>query len=67
MLRELELHFAGADNVKIVQQHLASWLELHGAHLSVAIVSLTQDQRIDELKMMEDINTPAFTLALWGR
>jgi xanthine dehydrogenase accessory factor len=66
MLSELELHFAGADNVTIVPQHPARWLELHGAHPSVAIVSLTHDPRIDELTMMEAINTPAFYIGIMG-
>lgn len=66
MLNELEQYFSGADNVSIVPQHPARWLELNGAHASVAIVSLTHDPRIDELTMMEAINTSAFYIGIMG-
>lgn len=66
MLNELEHYFSGADNVSIVPQHPARWLELNGAHASVAIVSLTHDPRIDELTMMEAINTSAFYIGIMG-
>lgn len=66
MLSELERLFSGADNVAVVPQHPARWLELNGAHSSVAIVSLTHDPRIDELTMMEAINTSAFYIGIMG-
>lgn len=66
MLSELERYFSGADNVAVVPQHPARWLELNGAHASVAIVSLTHDPRIDELTMMEAINTSAFYIGIMG-
>lgn len=66
MLSELERYFADADNVSIVPQHPARWLELNGAHAAVAIVSLTHDPRIDELTMMEAINTSAFYIGIMG-
>lgn len=65
-LSEVERYFSGADNVTIVPQHPARWLELNGAAASVAIVSLTHDPRIDELTMMEAINTQAFYLGVMG-
>ena len=65
-LREVERHFQGADNVTIVPQHPARWLEINGASAAVAIVSLTHDARIDELTMMEAVNTSAFYLGVMG-
>ncbi|UEG15991.1 XdhC family protein [Pantoea ananatis] len=66
MLSELERHFSGEDNVTIVPQHPARWLELNGAHAAVAIVSLTHDPRIDDLTMMEAVNTHAFYIGIMG-
>lgn len=66
MLSELERHFTAEDNVTIVPQHPARWLELNGAHAAVAIVSLTHDPRIDELTMMEAVNTHAFYIGIMG-
>ncbi|EJL93172.1 XdhC family protein [Pantoea sp. GM01] len=66
MLSELEGYFSGEDNISIVPQHPARWLELNGAHASVAIVSLTHDPRIDELTMMEAVNTSAFYIGIMG-
>lgn len=65
-LSEVERHFQGADNVTIVPQHPARWLEVNGASAAVAIVSLTHDPRIDELTMMEAITTSAFYLGVMG-
>lgn len=65
-LSEVERYFTGADNITIVPQHPARWLEINGAGASVAIVSLTHDPRIDELTMMEAINTQAFYLGVMG-
>lgn len=66
MLNELEVHFSAADNVTIVPQHPARWLELNGAPPTAAIVSLTHDPRIDELTMMEAISTHAFYIGIMG-
>lgn len=66
MLSELESHFSGADNVTLVSQHPARWLELNGAHAAVAIVALTHDPRIDDLTMMEAVLLPAFYLGAMG-
>ncbi|MGC1020869.1 XdhC family protein [Pantoea agglomerans] len=66
MLTELESHFSAADNVTLVSQHPARWLELNGAHAAVAIVALTHDPRIDDLTMMEAIATPAFYIGIMG-
>ena len=66
MLSEAESHFSAADNVTLVRQHPARWLELNGAHAAVAIVALTHDPRIDDLTMMEAIATPAFYIGIMG-
>lgn len=66
MLAELESHYGAADNVTLVRQHPARWLELNGAHAAVAIVALTHDPRIDDLTMMEAIATPAFYIGIMG-
>ena len=65
-LAEIERHFGADFNVSIVPQHPAKWLETHEISSKVAILSLTHDPRIDELTMMEAVNTPAFYLGVMG-
>lgn len=65
-LAETERHFGAEYHVTIVPQHPAKWLENHEISSKVAILSLTHDPRIDELTMMEAVNTPAFYLGVMG-
>ncbi|WP_413732571.1 XdhC family protein [Sodalis sp. RH20] len=44
----------------------ARYLELNGCHANTAIVALTHDPRIDDLTLMEAVNTPAFYLGVMG-
>ncbi|MDL4912520.1 MAG: XdhC family protein [Enterobacterales bacterium endosymbiont of Blomia tropicalis] len=65
-LAEIEQQFGTDLNVCIVPQHPAKWLEQHKISSKMAILSLTHDPRIDELTMMEAVNTPAFYLGVMG-
>lgn len=44
----------------------ARYLEEEGCHANTAIVALTHDPRIDDLTMMEAVNTRAFYLGVMG-
>ena len=47
-------------------QFPARYLERHGCHAHTAIVALTHDPRMDDLTMMEAVNTDAFYLGVMG-
>lgn len=53
-------------DVKIIEQFPASYLEKYGCHANTAIVSLTHDPRMDDLTLMEAVNTPAFYIGAMG-
>lgn len=44
----------------------ANYLEQHSCHANTAIVALTHDPRMDDLTMMEAVNTPAFYIGAMG-
>ncbi|MDF0534950.1 XdhC family protein [Shewanella sp. A32] len=44
----------------------AKYLEENGCHANTAIVALTHDPRLDDLTMMEAVNTPAFYIGAMG-
>ncbi|PBI79258.1 XshC-Cox1 family protein [Rahnella victoriana] len=44
----------------------ARYLEQHGCHANTAIVALTHDPRMDDLTMMEAVNTDAFYIGVMG-
>lgn len=44
----------------------AKILEKENCHQNTAIVALTHDARMDDLTMMEAVNTPAFYLGVMG-
>ncbi|PKE30812.1 XshC-Cox1 family protein [Rahnella sp. AA] len=44
----------------------ARYLEQHGCHPNTAIVALTHDPRMDDLTMMEAVNTDAFYIGVMG-
>lgn len=52
--------------VTLVEMFPARYLEEAGCHAQSAIVSLTHDPRIDDLTMMEAVNTPAFYIGAMG-
>ncbi|MGK8933342.1 XdhC family protein [Pluralibacter gergoviae] len=52
--------------VTLVELFPARYLEEVGCHGQSAIVSLTHDPRIDDLTLMEAVNTPAFYIGAMG-
>ncbi|QKJ86873.1 XdhC family protein [Paramixta manurensis] len=64
--RQLGEDFPHQPNLQTLQQHPARYLELQGATAGTAIVSLTHDPRIDDLTMLEAVNTAAFYLGVMG-
>lgn len=64
--RQLMAQQPEADNLQRIAQHPARYLEQQGASAGTAIISLTHDPRIDDLTMMEAVQTPAFYLGAMG-
>ncbi|MCH1920932.1 XdhC family protein [Shewanella sp. A3A] len=52
--------------VRLLETFPAKYLEQQSCHANTAIVSLTHDPRLDDLTMMEAINTPAFYIGAMG-
>lgn len=52
--------------VKLLRIFPAIYLEKEGCHPGTAIVSLTHDPRIDDLTLMEAVNTKAFYIGAMG-
>lgn len=52
--------------VRLVQRLPAVYLEKEGCHARTAIVALTHDARMDDLTIMEAVNTPAFYIGAMG-
>lgn len=65
--QELE-NFVGQlkPGVTLLQQFPANYLEKHGCHANTAVVALTHDPRVDDLTLMEAVNTPAFYIGAMG-
>lgn len=61
-------NFSGSlsSEVKLINQFPSSYLEKYGCHANTAIVSLTHDPRMDDLTMMEAVNTEAFYIGAMG-
>ncbi|MDE1186575.1 MAG: XdhC family protein [Pantoea sp.] len=55
-----------ADNLHCFRQHPARYLEKSGASAGTAILCLTHDPRVDDLTLMEAVNTPAFYIGAMG-
>ena len=53
-------------DVLLVKKFPANYLEQTGCHAGTAIVSLTHDPRVDDLTLMEAVNTPAFYIGAMG-
>lgn len=54
------------DGINLITQFPASYLEKHSCHANTAIISVTHDPRIDDLTMMEAVNTDAFYIGAMG-
>ncbi|OAT17570.1 XdhC/CoxF family xanthine dehydrogenase maturation factor [Buttiauxella noackiae ATCC 51607] len=52
--------------ITLLRQFPANYLEQHSCHANTAIVALTHDPRMDDLTMMEAVNTPAFYIGAMG-
>ncbi len=52
--------------VKLEKVFPAKYLEETGCHANTAIVALTHDPRMDDLTLMEAVNTPAFYIGAMG-
>lgn len=52
--------------VQVVEQFPAMYLETESCHSQTAIVALTHDARMDDLTVMEAVNTPAFYIGVMG-
>lgn len=52
--------------VQVVEQFPAVYLENESCHSQTAIVALTHDARMDDLTIMEAVNTPAFYIGVMG-
>lgn len=53
-------------DIKLERSFPAKYLEEHGCHANTAIVALTHDPRMDDLTLMEAVNTPAFYIGAMG-
>lgn len=51
---------------RLEREFPARYLEQYGCHAHTAIVALTHDPRMDDLTMMEAVQTPAFYLGVMG-
>ncbi len=52
--------------VRLIRRMPAVYLETEGCHAHTAIVALTHDARMDDLTIMEAVNTPAFYIGAMG-
>lgn len=52
--------------ITLLRQFPANYLEQQSCHANTAIVALTHDPRMDDLTMMEAVNTPAFYIGAMG-
>ncbi|MBF7955066.1 XdhC family protein [Rahnella victoriana] len=53
-------------DIRLEKQFPAKYLEQQGCHANTAIVALTHDPRMDDLTLMEAVNTPAFYIGAMG-
>ncbi|MFZ4834222.1 XdhC family protein [Rouxiella sp. Mn2063] len=53
-------------HVRLITRLPATYLETEGCHARTAIVALTHDARMDDLTLMEAVNTPAFYIGAMG-
>ncbi|UJD90147.1 XdhC family protein [Rahnella aquatilis] len=53
-------------DIRLERQFPAKYLEQQNCHANTAIVALTHDPRMDDLTLMEAVNTPAFYIGAMG-
>lgn len=64
--QQLHDHHQPQAHLRAVNQHPARYLELHGASDQTAVICATHDPRVDDLALLEAVNTPAFYLGAMG-
>lgn len=64
--REEELSKFQVPGVEVRPVLPSLYLAREGCHAATAIVALTHDPRIDDLALMEAVNTPAFYIGVMG-
>ena len=64
--RQLQQNHQPEPHLRVIQQHPARYLELHGATDRTAVICTTHDARVDDLTLLEAVNTPAFYLGAMG-
>ncbi|MFD1802706.1 XdhC family protein [Mixta tenebrionis] len=64
--RQLCEQQSGQAGLRCINQHPARYLECYGATRHTAIVCTTHDARVDDLTLLEAVNTPAFYLGAMG-
>lgn len=64
--QQLQAHHPEQPALRCVNQHPARYLELHGATAQTAVICATHDPRVDDLALLEAVNTPAFYLGAMG-
>lgn len=64
--QQLQTHHPEQPALRCVNQHPARYLELHGATAQTAVICATHDPRVDDLALLEAVNTPAFYLGAMG-
>lgn len=52
--------------ITLLRQFPAKYIEQNGCHANTAVVALTHDPRMDDLTLMEAIDTPAFYIGAMG-
>lgn len=64
--QQLQTHHPEQPALRCVNQHPARYLELHGATAQTAVICATHDPRVDDLALLEAVDTPAFYLGAMG-
>lgn len=64
--QQLHDNHAPQPHLHCINQHPARYLELHGATDQTAVICATHDPRVDDLALLEAVNTPAFYLGAMG-
>ncbi|MDR7342163.1 xanthine dehydrogenase accessory factor [Pantoea alhagi] len=64
--QQLQDNHAPQPHLRCINQHPARYLELHGATDQTAVICATHDPRVDDLALLEAVNTPAFYLGAMG-
>lgn len=64
--RQLQENHPEQPALRCINQHPARYLELHGASAQTAVICATHDPRVDDLALLEAVNTPAFYLGAMG-